>query len=54
MISVLVIHSVETWVALAAVLLLIILTIQMRRHRRKLKARRHDGSEAEREPEGGP
>jgi hypothetical protein len=50
---VLVVHDVETWIALGAVLLLIILTVQMRRHRRKLKARR-DGSEAEREPEGGP
>jgi hypothetical protein len=42
------------WTAAAAVLLLLMVTLGLRRHRHRLKAKRHDGSEAEREPEGGP
>jgi hypothetical protein len=44
----------ELWIAAGGALLLLLVTLQMRRYRRKLKAKRNDGSEAEREPEGGP
>jgi hypothetical protein len=42
------------WLVAGGVLLLILVTLEMRRHRRRLKARRHDGSETDGEPEGGP
>jgi hypothetical protein len=42
----------ELWVAAGGVLLLFVVTLQMRRHRRRLGARKNDGSEAEREQAG--
>ena len=48
----LVVGNVELWIAAGGVLFLIIVTVQMRRHRRRLKAKRNDGSEAEKEQAG--
>jgi positive regulator of sigma E activity len=42
----------ELWIAAGGALLLLLVTLQMRRYRRKLKAKRRDGSEAEREQAG--
>jgi positive regulator of sigma E activity len=44
--------GVELWIAVGAILVLIVVTLQMRRHRRRLEARRRDGSEPEREQAG--
>ena len=46
--------DVETWLVAGVVLVLIIVTVSMRRYRSRLDAKPNDGSEAEREPEGGP
>jgi hypothetical protein len=46
--------DVQSWIVAGGVLVLLVVTLQMRRYRRRLKAKRHDGSEAEQEPEGGP
>jgi hypothetical protein len=42
----------ELWIAGGGALLLLLVTLQMRRYRRRLKAKRRDGSEAEREQAG--
>ena len=44
----------ESWAIVGAVVLLIVLTMQMRRYRRRLDAKRDGVAESEREPEGGP
>jgi len=46
--------DVESWAIVGAVLLLIVLTVQMRRYRRRLDAKRDGANDSEREPEGGP
>jgi positive regulator of sigma E activity len=46
--------DVESWAIVGAIVLLILLTVQMRRYRRRLDAKRDGASESEREPEGGP
>jgi len=46
--------DVESWAIVGAVVLLIVLTVQMRRYRRRLDEKRNAANESEREPEGGP
>ena len=48
----LVLGAEELWVAAGGALLLFLVTLQMRRHRRRLEAKKNDGSEAEREQAG--
>jgi len=49
-----ILDDVESWAIVGAGLLLIVLTVQMRRYRRRLDEKRDAASESEREPEGGP
>jgi positive regulator of sigma E activity len=44
--------GVELWIAVGAILVLILVTLRMRRYRRRLEAKRRDGSEPEREQAG--
>lgn len=46
--------DVESWAIVGAVVLLIVLTVQMRRYRRRLDEKRNAANESDREPEGGP
>jgi hypothetical protein len=47
-----VLGHVQAWLVAAGILFLIVVTIEMRRYRRRLKAKRRDGSEAEQEQAG--
>lgn len=42
----------EMWIAAGGALLLLFVTLQMRRYRRRVRAKKSDGSEAEREQAG--
>ena len=44
--------DVQLWIAAGGVFILLIITVQMRRYRSRLKAKRNDGSEPEKEQAG--